>query len=79
MTDRIIGCPHEEGIDYEDAHLSAFVRFGRDATAGLASAYTNNWRGRLPGARLPLGLLLITDFISNKSYENVCNGRGERS
>ena len=28
MTDRIIGCPHEEGIDYEGAHLSGLLVLG---------------------------------------------------
>ena len=27
MTDRIIGCPHEEGIDYEGCHLSGLSLF----------------------------------------------------
>jgi hypothetical protein len=29
MTDRIIGCPHEEGIDYEGSHLSGLRVLGR--------------------------------------------------
>jgi len=28
MTDRIIGCPHEEGIDYEVRHLSGLPVLG---------------------------------------------------
>jgi hypothetical protein len=30
MTDRIIGCPHEEGIDYEGATCPARARLARD-------------------------------------------------
>ena len=40
MTDRIIGCPHEEGIDYEGPPVP-LARSGPVATAGLASAYTS--------------------------------------
>ena len=45
MTDRIIGCPHEEGIDYEGATCPACLFCGRDGTAGPANACTSrNWR-----------------------------------
>jgi hypothetical protein len=37
MTDRIIGCPHEEGIDYEGAPVR-LAPSGRDGTAGPANA-----------------------------------------
>jgi hypothetical protein len=43
MTDRIIGCPHEEGIDYEGPPARR-ARSGPDAIAGLASAYTRLMR-----------------------------------
>jgi hypothetical protein len=39
MTDRIIGCPHEEGIDYEGA-IVRLAPSGRDGIAGLANACT---------------------------------------
>src|SRR6516162_3883155 len=39
MTDRIIGCPHEEGIDYQGPSCPSCPS-GPDAIAGLASAYT---------------------------------------
>ena len=39
MTDRIIGCPHEEGIDYEGA-TCPIARSGPGETVGPASAYT---------------------------------------
>ena len=34
MVDEIIGCPHEEGIDYPWASLVPNVRIGRDETGG---------------------------------------------
>ena len=40
MTDRIIGCPHEEGIDYEGA-IVRLAPSGRDGIAGLANACTS--------------------------------------
>jgi hypothetical protein len=40
MTDRIIGCPHEEGIDYEGSPVP-LARSGPGGTAGLASPYSN--------------------------------------
>jgi len=43
MTDRIIGCPDEEGIDYEGPTCPA-CPFWPDAIAGLASAYTRLMR-----------------------------------
>jgi hypothetical protein len=39
ITDRIIGCPHEEGIDYEGS--VRFVPSGHGGTAGPASACTD--------------------------------------
>jgi hypothetical protein len=39
MTDRIIGCRHEEGIDTKGPPVRR-ARSGPDAIAGLASAYT---------------------------------------
>ena len=39
MTDRIIGCPHEEGIDYEGATCPA-CPFWAGRIAGLANACT---------------------------------------
>ena len=33
VTDRVIGCPHEEGIDYPDGHSRPTARIGRAATA----------------------------------------------
>ena len=38
MTDRIIGCPHEEGIDYEGPHVVRRARSRPDAIVELASA-----------------------------------------
>jgi hypothetical protein len=45
MTDRIIGCPHEEGIDYEGATCPA-CPFWAAGTAGLANACTRNQCGK---------------------------------
>jgi hypothetical protein len=40
MTDRIIGCPHEEGIDYDEGRVARVVRSGPGRTAGRAIAST---------------------------------------
>src|ERR1700722_16897861 len=40
MTDRIIGCPHEEGIDYEGLTCPVCPS-GQDGTAGPVSACTD--------------------------------------
>ena len=45
MTDRIIGCPHEEGIDYEGPPVR-LARSGRGGTAGLANACSRNQCGK---------------------------------
>lgn len=34
MSDRIIGCPHEEGIDYPDGACARSAHSGQIATAG---------------------------------------------
>ena len=40
MTDTIIGCPHEKGIDYQGQPVPC-AHFGRDAIVGPESAHTN--------------------------------------
>jgi len=39
MTDTIIGCPHEKGIDYQGQPVPC-AHFGRDAIVGPESAHT---------------------------------------
>jgi hypothetical protein len=46
MTDGIIGCPHEEGIDYEGA-TCPICPFGPGGTVGAASIYTSRVRSAL--------------------------------
>jgi hypothetical protein len=46
MTDGIIGCPHEEGIDYEGD--TCVCPFWAGGTVGVASAYTSR-KCRQPG------------------------------
>ena len=41
MTERIIGCPHEEGIDYDGPTCPSCPFLGRAATAGPAGACTS--------------------------------------
>ena len=41
MADWIVGCPHEEGIDYEVPPVR-LARSGQDETAGQGSACTRN-------------------------------------
>jgi hypothetical protein len=41
MTDRIIGCPHEEGVDYDEGQSCPVVHFGPGGTAGPATGHTN--------------------------------------
>jgi hypothetical protein len=42
MADRIIGCPHEEGIDYPEGEECLCVRSGRGATAGRGKRSTRH-------------------------------------
>ena len=61
MTDRIIGCRHEEGIDTKGPPVRR-ARSGLDAIAGLASAYTR---------------LNVPDGIDPRAGPNVRFGAGE--
>jgi len=46
VTDGIIGCPHEEGIDYPKENRALSVPTGPVATASLASEFIEQLRGR---------------------------------
>jgi hypothetical protein len=56
MTDRIIGCPHEEGIDYEGATCPACPFWGLAGFSTGSSPETGRTPGSfvfVPGSRLP--------------------------
>jgi hypothetical protein len=47
MLDRIIGCPHEEGIDYPDGQACPSAPFGPDVTALPTNASTDHARQQI--------------------------------
>ena len=48
LRGRLIGCPHEEGIDYPEGHSCPHCPYRRSPTASRMNASTNRTRGFLP-------------------------------